>query len=101
MNLLLFILVCYGLTIILCYGKIFESIRPIDGTLGELFKCSMCTGFWVGWIIWVLNLFTTLFNFDGRLVTGFLLACLSAGTSYILDKLIGDEGININIIGKK
>lgn len=95
MNVIIFILCCYGLTQILCYGKIFNSIRPKDGKLGELFSCSMCTGFWVGLILWLLNPLTQLFIFDDNLFTGFLLGCLSSGTSYLLDKIVSDEGIKI------
>lgn len=94
-NLITFILVAYGLTQILCYGKIFDSIRPKDGKLGELFACSMCTGFWVGFILWCLAPFTELFVFDNNILTAFLLGCLSSGTSYILDKLIGDSGFQL------
>ena len=48
MDLLYFILCSYGLTQILIYGSIFDSFRPKDGKLGELFRCPMCMGFWAG-----------------------------------------------------
>ena len=48
MELLYFILAAYGLTQILVYGSIFNGWRPTEGKLGELFKCPMCMGFWVG-----------------------------------------------------
>lgn len=95
MNLLIFVLCAFGITQILCYGKIFDSIRPKNGKLGELFSCSMCIGFWVGFGLWFLKPYTQLYNFDNSLITGFLLGCLSSGTSYMLDKLIGDDGIQI------
>lgn len=93
MGLLTFILCCYGLTQILVYGKIFDRVRPKDGHLGTLLACPMCTGFWVGFILWGINGFTTLFIFDNSILTGFLLGCLSSGTSYILCQIIGDEGV--------
>ena len=99
MSLIIFVLVCYGATQIFCYGKIFDSIRPTKeehGMLGELFKCFLCMGFWIGILAWLLSSFTTLFSFDGHWITGLLLGCLSSGTSYFLDKLVGDKGININ-----
>lgn len=46
-----FILAAYGLTQILVYSKIFESIRPRRdqyGLIGYMANCAMCMGFWVG-----------------------------------------------------
>lgn len=100
MNLLIFILCAFGITQILCYGKIFDSLRPKYGKLGELFSCSMCLGFWVGFILWFLKPYTDLYKFDDSLFSGFLLACLSSGTSYLLDKLMSDEGLQIKINSK-
>jgi len=94
-TLVYFILCCYGLTQILVYGSILDSIRPKEGKLGELFRCPMCLGFWVGLILWALNSYTGLFSFDDSLVTGVLLGCLSSGTSYILTMLFDDEGIKV------
>lgn len=96
MNLLIFILISYGLTQILCYGKIFDKVRPKSGFFGELLACSMCTGFWVGLFLWIIQPLTKLYYFDNHVITGFLLACLSSGTSYLLDKIVSDEGIKIN-----
>ena len=98
-SLLLFILCAYGLTQILVYGSIFNKIRPpkewLKG-LGELFHCPMCMGFWVGVFLWGINGHTELFIFDdNNLVTGFLLGCLSSGTSYVLSMIICDDGIQI------
>lgn len=95
MNLLTFILIAYGLTQILCYGKILENIRPKEGKLGELFSCSMCTGFWVGVFLAILDPFTGLFNLAEALFDPFLMGFLSSGTSYILDKVVSDGGIQI------
>ena len=92
MNLLFFVFVAYGLTQILVYGKIFDKIRPKVGFVGKLLSCSMCTGFWVGIFLWLINDFTTLFSFDNNVMTGLLLGFLSSGTSYILDKIVDDDG---------
>ena len=73
-NLIYFILTAYGLTQILVYGKLFDSIRPARGKLKKLFECPMCMGFWVG-----ANLF--------------ILGWLSSGTSYILNMVFGDNGV--------
>lgn len=86
MNLIIFILACYGLTMILVYGKIFDVIRPKDGFAGTLFKCTMCVGFWAG----IFNSFLLPVNFNF-----FIAGLISSGTSYILSKIVDDEGIAI------
>jgi hypothetical protein len=117
MELLYFILCAYGLTQILVYGSIFNGIRPPKnkyGKIGELFHCPMCMGFWVGVFLWAISSWTSLFTFENILLLrntasgmtatfqlenlwdGFLLGCLSSGTSYVLNMIFGDEGININ-----
>jgi hypothetical protein len=99
MYLLYFILICYGLTQILCYGKIFDNIRPESnsfGGLGLLFHCSMCMGFHVGLFVYLFSTFSKLFTFEFSFIDMFFMACLSSGTSYILDKLIDDNGLRVN-----
>ena len=95
MDILSFILVAYGLTQILVYGSIFDSVRPKEGRLGELFRCPMCMGFWVGVYLYLFSPFTELFTFEPSLVTPVLLGCISSGTSYILCQTFDDEGIKI------
>lgn len=95
MDLLYFILAAYGLTQILVYAKVFDRLRPTTGWLGSLFKCPMCIGFHVGWILMLLSPYTELFNFDVTPVNYFILGGLSSGTSYILNMIVGDNGINV------
>jgi len=97
MNLLLFVLAAYGLTQIIAYGKIFNKIRPSH----HFFHCSMCIGFYVGLFLWAINKYTELFIFDYSIATAFVLACISSGTSYVLNMIFGDEGINIKNWGDK
>ena len=88
MELLYFILASWGLTQILIYWTIFDKVRPKEGFLGELLKCPMCTGFWVGILHW--------FFFDlecGILQAGFI----SSAISYVLCMLFTDFGINIKV----
>jgi len=92
-----FILICYGLTNILVYGSIFNCIRPKQGLLGELFKCPMCMGFHIGYIIALLLNASDLFSISINIIDMFMLACLSSGTSYVLCSLFTDFGINFNI----
>jgi len=86
MSLISFILASYGLTMIAAYGKIFNSIRPKEGFFGDMLKCTMCTGFWVGMVNWTA--FTLPFNI-------FIAGFISAGTSYLLSKIVDDDGIAI------
>ena len=99
MNIATFILCCFGLTQIIVYGSILDVVRPTKGALGKLFKCPMCVGFWAGVFLWALNGFTELFTFDDSLMTGFLLGCLSSGTSYVFNVLFGDEGFKVEHSG--
>jgi hypothetical protein len=52
-------------------------------------------GFHVGGFVYLLSFFSKLFIFEFSLIDMFFMACLSSGTSYILDKLIDDEGVRI------
>jgi hypothetical protein len=85
MKLLIFILASYGMTMILVYGKIFNAIRPKH----HFFHCTLCMGFWVGLFNW-LTISSLPFNI-------FAAGCISSGTSYLLSRLVNDEGIAINM----
>jgi hypothetical protein len=52
-------------------------------------------GFWVGVFLGVLDPFTQLFSLSVRFIDIFLLGFLSSGTSYLLDKIVSDDGIQI------
>ena len=95
MSLIYFILCSYGMTFILVYGSIFNKIRPQKGKLGELFHCPLCTGFWVGVLLFCLNGFTELFTFDYNLANLLVCGWLSSGTSYIFCTIFDDNGIKI------
>ena len=95
MHLLWFVLAAYGMTFILVYGSIFNSIRPTEGKLGELLHCPLCTGFWVGVFLWCVNHWTELFSFDYNLINALVCGCVSAGTSYFLSMVLNDFGIKI------
>jgi len=97
-ELVYFILCAYGMTYILIYGSIFNSVRPKKGKLGELFKCPLCLGFWVGVFLWSINYFTELFTYDYNLINALLLGSLSAGTSYFLSMILDDFGLKLRNI---
>ena len=95
MELIYFILCAYGMTYILIYGSIFNSIRPTQGKMGELFRCPLCLGFWVGVFLWSINHFTELFTYDYSLINALLLGSLSAGSSYFLSMILNDFGLKL------
>lgn len=97
MELVTFILIAYGMTLVLVYGSIFDRIRPKH----HFFHCPMCIGFWVGGFLCLISPFTELFTFDLNIVNLMLLGCLSSGVSYILSMLFDDSGLKLYIKGDK
>ena len=95
MGLVYFILCAYGMTYILLYGSIFNPIRPKKGKLGELFKCPLCLGFWVGVFLCSINYFTELFTYEYNFINALLLGSLSAGSSYFLSMILDDFGLKL------
>jgi len=98
MELLWFALTGYGLTQLIVYGSIFEKARAFIKTksdfLGELVHCPMCTGFWVGVLLFGLNPFTELFTFELNLVNSLICGWLGSGTSYLMNMVFTDKGVN-------
>jgi len=80
MNLLIWILVSFGITISITHGKIFNKFRrktaELNTTLGELVTCPMCLGFWIGIVM----------NLTWKSITGSVLldGFLSLSTCFIL-----------------
>ena len=100
-KILVFILSCAGLTQILCYASILNWLRPKSGLLVELFSCSMCTGFHVGYLMFMLFWYSGLRLFPHFYIGTFIYALISSLCSYILDKTFSDEGIMINLKNKR
>ena len=95
MELLYFVLTAYGLTQILVFGSIFNKVRPTQGWMGKLLSCPMCTGFWVGVLLFGINGYTELFTYEYNIANLLILGWLSSGTSYILNVIFCDNGIQI------
>jgi len=98
-NLLSYILAVYGMTFIIVYGKIFESIRPIKDyskKWNTLFHCPLCMGFWCSMFLFCINGSTELFTFEYSLGNAFCLSCLGAGTTYLLSMIINDDGLRVS-----
>ena len=53
-------------------------------------------GFWVGIVLMLLSPYTELFSYDRSFVNGFVLGCLSAGTSYLISVLVDDFGLRLS-----
>jgi len=98
-DLLYFILAAYGMTFIIVHGKIFEDIRPkkdYTKKWNTLWNCPLCVGFHVGWVLMLLSPYTELFSYEPSFVNGFVLSCLSSGTSYLISVLVDDFGIRLS-----
>ena len=89
MSLFYFLFASYGLTSILVYGKVFDTIRPKH----HFFRCPVCVGFWVGVFLMLLNPYTELFTYRISVTNALLLGSISSAISYILSMTFGDEGI--------
>jgi hypothetical protein len=99
-KIILFILTSAGMTQILCYASIFNYIRPKSGLLGELFSCSMCTGFHVGYIVFMAFWYAGVHLFPHFYIGTIVYAAVSSFCSYVLDKSFSDEGIVLNLKNK-
>lgn len=94
MELFVFLLTVYGITNIVIFGSIFESMRNFFNKFspkffGKLFSCPMCLSFWVG------VLMTALMDYlnhktpwssigDNLFILSFLNGCLSSGVIWII-----------------
>lgn len=100
-NLIIFVLVSYGISNILVYSSIFEGLRDNLMKLGtgpkslyKLFSCMMCMPTWIGFILsTVLQLtgaptpFTT-YGVESLLLSVFLDGVLASGSVYAFNSLV-------------
>jgi len=79
-EILLFFMIGVGISNIIVNASIFDSLRGIAvarlGLIGKLVSCMLCTGFWVGVVLWLTS--PHLFQSYG------LLAPICAGSSVSL-----------------
>ncbi len=100
MEILLTILVSYGISLIIVYGSIFEGLRNKADLLspnffGKLLSCMMCTPFWVGFGLSVGSYISGFTQFSPFFSNGlecvyisvFLDSCLLSGTTYLIHTL--------------
>ena len=97
MELLLIILVSYGISNVIVFGSIFESFRELmddvsPNFFGKLFSCMMCTPWWVGFFrslgaqLSGYTQFSTFYNYglENIYLSIFLDACLLSGTTWLI-----------------
>lgn len=100
MEILVFILLNYGISNIIVFGSIFDGFRDFwdrvsPNFFGKLFGCMMCTPFWVGFILSLtFNLLgysnlSPLTNSGVELVplAIFLDGCFGSGTTWLIHTL--------------
>ena len=93
MNLLLFILVAYGITNILVYSSIFYNMRLfiIDKSkfLGDLIQCMMCTSVWVGFLLSII-IFSPTKNYLNTPIplSIFIDGMLASGSVWIINSIV-------------
>jgi len=88
-NLILFILLNFGISYIITHAKIFEKIRNFfvkinPSFLGKLIMCILCTGTWIGFLLSSIYSPSYLLFTDIRVVSIFLDGMLGGITSYFL-----------------
>jgi hypothetical protein len=97
MELLLLILVSYGISNIIVFGTIFEGLRETaevysPNFFGKLLGCMMCTPWWVGFFLSVgaqisgFTQFSPFYNYGVEFMPAsiFLDACLISGTTWLI-----------------
>lgn len=99
MDVILLLLACFGFTMTLVHGVIFDKIKlrqlwEKSSFLKELFSCSMCTGFWVGiYFSIILSLYCILpfFGVNSLIVKVayyvLTIPFASSGVSFLLERL--------------
>lgn len=97
MEVLLIILVTYGISNMVVFGSIFEKLREYTAIynpnfFGKLFSCMMCTPFWVGFFLSLgayLSGYTqfspfTYYGLECVYISIFLDSCLLSGTTWLI-----------------
>ena len=96
LNLVLFILASYGLTLIVTGGHIFSPLREFVSKIFTYnpLECAMCFGFWAGvllyYLFWLLGI-----KLADNLWMGPVFGLIASGTSYLICQLVDDDGFRI------
>jgi hypothetical protein len=104
-QLVMFMIVAYGMTTILVYGSIFNGLRdkikiagsdngfyltrPIFKFISDLISCMLCTGTWVGFLLSLLY-FSPAHEFIGlnKILSVFFDGMLSAGAVWAINGIV-------------
>lgn len=100
MNLILFILTCYGISNIIIFGSIFQSFRNFwekksPNFFGKLFNCMICLPTYIGFFISIGAHVTGMLQFspfasmglDLPFIAIFLDGCLASGSVWLIHTL--------------
>ena len=92
-ELIVFILISYGISNIIVFGSIFGKFRNVMGVneenpkfLGKLFGCMMCLPFWVGVFLSIFFYSPSFDIMDGKycFLSYFLDGCLASGCVWVI-----------------
>ena len=103
-QLVIFMLVAYGMTTIMVYGSIFNGLRQsihnwgnsdymafngLGKFISDLIQCMLCTGTWTGFFL-SLTMFSPIHNFIGlnEYVSIFFDGMFSAGSVWAINAII-------------
>lgn len=88
MWLLLFILICFGATNAIINNSYFNFLRNTNSKfINKMFSCSLCLGFWVGAIVFIImkRFCNVEFNFiPNNIISCVTMSFVSSGICYIL-----------------
>tara|TARA_R110000796_G_scaffold252137_1_gene385312 strand:- start:11190 stop:11486 length:297 start_codon:yes stop_codon:yes gene_type:complete len=92
MELLVFLLIAYGITNIMVFSTIFEKwrnfwVRVSPNFFGNLFTCMMCLPFWVGVLLSYFAFPISGRYLDSMLLGIFLDGCLTSGSVWLIHTL--------------
>ena len=94
MELLVFLLIAYGIANIMVFSSIFSRWRNLLNNLspnffGELFSCMICLPFWIGIFlsIFVISISQIYLNVENQYFAWFLDGCLTSGAVWLIHTL--------------
>jgi len=94
MELLVVLLIAYGMSNIMVFSSIFQKwrdfwVRVSPNFFGELFTCMICLPFWVGVLLslFVFSVSSTYLDINSTILSAFVDACLTSGGVWLIHTL--------------
>tara|TARA_R110000796_G_scaffold18980_2_gene57140 strand:- start:7795 stop:8094 length:300 start_codon:yes stop_codon:yes gene_type:complete len=93
MELVIFILVCYGISNIMVFSSVFKWWRDVwvrisPNFFGELFNCMMCLPYWIGMILSLMGFSPFLHYYETEMwIAMFIDGFLASGSVWLLHTL--------------